>query len=152
MISKTCSYAIRAALYLASQPADKFVPIREISEKLGISFHFLTKILQVLTARNILLSFRGPNGGITLARPKSAISLAEIVLAIDGPAIFEECVLGLEKCDDNNPCPVHDHWKEQREECREFFDTTTLEKLIAETEARGLRLSNILVTDNPSKS
>ena len=83
ILSKTCDYAMRAAFYIADQQDRNFVPIREVSEKLEISFHFLTKILQILTQKKIMTSFKGPNGGVTLARPADSILLTEIVKAID---------------------------------------------------------------------
>jgi len=128
-LSKTCSYAIRAAIYLAEFPGQKYVPIKEISGKLGISFHFLTKILQMLTARNLLVSFRGPNGGIALAKPATDISILEIIEAVDGSTLFEACLLGLKSCDDKNPCWMHEQWSGERERLRELFKTTSIQKI-----------------------
>ncbi len=143
LISKTCSYAIRATLYLAVQPPGKYIPIREISDKLGISFHFLTKILQTLTARNILLSYRGPNGGITLARHASQIHLSEIIEAVDGESIFKVCVIGLEGCSDESPCPLHVQWAVEREKLRNLFKSMTLQKLVDGTDSDKIRLTDI---------
>ncbi|NIV03877.1 MAG: Rrf2 family transcriptional regulator, partial [Calditrichae bacterium] len=95
MFSQACNYGIRAALYVASLEEQKFVPIRDIAEKLDISFHFLTKILQKLTLKNIMVSYRGPNGGISLAKPAEQITLLNVIEAIDGPDLFTECILGL---------------------------------------------------------
>jgi Rrf2 family protein len=150
LLSKTCSYAIRAALYIAVHRDRQFIPIRDISEQLGVSFHFLTKILQILTGRNILVSFRGPNGGIALARPAKDIMLAELVEAVDGLGIFNNCVLGLGLCDNNNPCPVHEHWTEVRKNCHQFFRTTSLQFLVDEIESKGLRLSEMF-SNNPQR-
>ncbi|HQG45016.1 MAG TPA: Rrf2 family transcriptional regulator [bacterium] len=105
ILSRSCDHAIRASLYIALQADRAFVPIREIASALEISFHFLTKILQLLTQARIMASFKGPNGGVTLARPAAAISLKEIVLAIDGNRIFNGCMIGLDHCDDDHPCP-----------------------------------------------
>ncbi len=110
VLSKTCDYALRAVFFISSQPDSKFVPIREISEKLNISFHFLTKILQILNQKKITISFKGPNGGIALARSAELIYLNEIVEAVDGKKIYEECLLGLDSCGDQNPCPLHNEW------------------------------------------
>src|SRR5690625_822907 len=64
LLSKACVYGLRAALFLAVNETDKYTPIRPMSEKLEISFHFLTKIMQQMTAKGILESYKGPNGGI----------------------------------------------------------------------------------------
>ena len=84
MFSKACVYGLRAALYVATLDKQAFVPIKTISDHLDISFHFLTKILQTLTQHHIMLSYRGPNGGIALARPAEQINAIQIVEAIDG--------------------------------------------------------------------
>lgn len=119
LLSTGCVYGLRAALYVVGFGADrKFVPIREIAEELKLSFHFLTKILQKLTEAGMLESYRGPNGGIALARAASAISLLDIVKAIDGEGDFTSCVLGLAACSDKHPCPLHQTWGRQREELR----------------------------------
>ena len=63
LLTKSCVYGLRATLYVASFCGERhFVPIREISEKLGLSFHFLTKILQKLTEAGLMESYRGPSG------------------------------------------------------------------------------------------
>jgi Rrf2 family iron-sulfur cluster assembly transcriptional regulator len=129
LISKTCSYAIRATIYLAEFSGRKYVPIKDISAQLGISFHFLTKILQTLTARNLLVSFRGPNGGIALAKSAADISILEIIEAIDGAVLFDACLLGLETCDEKNPCRMHEYWDKERERLRELFRSTSLKKI-----------------------
>ena len=76
-------YGIRAALFVALLQSNRqYVPIREISERLNISFHFLTKILQELKRHGIMTSYRGPNGGVSLARPASEITLMDMINAI----------------------------------------------------------------------
>ena len=126
LLSKSCEYGIRASLFLASMKRDGFVSIRTISEELGISFHFLTKIFQKLTQIGLMSSFRGPNGGIALERDAKDIKILEIILAIDGPMLFEECVLGLKDCGDEYPCPMHYKWAEERSRLIEMFKCMSL--------------------------
>ena len=142
ILSKTCDYAVRAALYISTQQERTYVPIREMSEKLEISFHFLTKILQTLTQNNIMISFKGPNGGLALARAADSIKIIEIIEAIDGSKLFQECLLGLNKCDDHNPCPLHNHWAEIREQIRVLFAETSLASLADKVNKGGFRLTN----------
>ncbi len=132
VLSKSCVYGLRATLYVAGFGADrKFVPIREISTELGLSFHFLTKILQQLTEAGLLESYRGPNGGIALARDAGKISLLDIVKAIDGDALFESCILGLARCSGAHPCPLHETWGKQRDELAAALKRTSLGSLSA---------------------
>ena len=108
------------------------MPIREISDGLGISHHFLTKVLQGLTRRGIMRSSRGPHGGIALALPAEQLTLKQLVVAIDGPELFERCMLGLPGCGSETPCPFHHQWGE----ARGCIDSVLGEMTVSELAAR----------------
>jgi Rrf2 family transcriptional regulator, iron-sulfur cluster assembly transcription factor len=141
LLSKSCVYGLRAALYLASKGEGEFTPIKRMSEKLDLSFHFLTKILQQLTADGLLESFKGPKGGVKLARSADKITLIDIVLAIDGPDMLTQCALGLPGCGLKNPCPLHDQWAETRDKIRDMLQQTTLTDLADKGKRENLRLT-----------
>lgn len=141
LLSKSCVYGLRATLYLATKEEGEFTPIKKMSEKLEISFHFLTKILQQLTADGMLESFKGPNGGVRLTKPGSKIKLIDVVLAIDGPKLLTECALGLPGCGLKNPCPLHDKWAETRDSIRDMLQNTSLTTLVEKGERENLRLT-----------
>ncbi|HKL88947.1 MAG TPA: Rrf2 family transcriptional regulator [Salinibacter sp.] len=129
MLSKSCEYGLRASLYLASLEQEGYVSIGTISEELDISFPFLTKIFQKLNDAGLLDSRRGPNGGVALTLPAEEITLYEIVVAIDGDDLFEECVLGLPGCGEAEPCPLHEQWADERDRVENMFQNTTLAEL-----------------------
>lgn len=129
IFSNKCEYGLRAAVYIAALKKDQFVSIRSVAEALDISFYFLTKVLQTLTQANIMNSYRGPNGGISLSRPASDIRLSEIVIALEGRKSLEGCVLGLPECGGENPCPLHNRWMDIREEINRMLGSTTLQEL-----------------------
>lgn len=141
LLSKSCVYGLRATLYLASKEKDEFIPIKRMSEKLEISFHFLTKILQQLTADGLLESFKGPNGGVRLTRSPQKIALIDVVLAIDGPKLLTECALGLPGCGLKNPCPLHDKWAVTRDSIRDMLANTSLTDLAEKGKNENLRLT-----------
>lgn len=141
VLSKASEYGIRAILHLTTQQVDGYLSIRTIADELDLSFHFLTKIFQKLTQAGLLESLRGPNGGIALARPAVQISLREVYVAIDGPALFEECVLGLPGCGEAKPCPLHDRWAAERARLDHLFTTTSLAELADDYEQFEQRLS-----------
>ena len=147
LLSKSCEYGIRAALYLASQLQKEFIPIHVIGEVLGVSPHFLTKILQHLTQAGIMQSLRGPRGGVALACSPSELRLHEIVIAIDGPGLFTECVLGMPDCGEGQPCPLHERWSQAREQVFAMFSELTLEEL-----GRRIVEENLRITDVTSSS
>lgn len=140
LLSKACEYGLRASLYLASLDEAGYVSIRAISDELDISFPFLTKIFQQLNEAGLLKSHRGPSGGVAFTRPTSAITLYEIVVAIDGEDLFEECVLGLPGCGDDTPCPIHDHWAEQRARLETMFRQNTLADMAGKIQEFDVRL------------
>lgn len=144
LLSKACIYGIRASLYMAvvHDRNGEYVPIREISDKLDISFHFLTKILQQITLADLMHSYKGPKGGIALSKSPEDIKLIEIIHAIDGEGLFRECVLGLPGCGLKNPCPMHDKWAIAREAMKEVFERTSLREMAEKSKNMNLRLAD----------
>lgn len=140
LLSKACIYGIRAAIYLAVQKDRRFVPIKEISESMGISFHFLTKILQGLSLAGIIESEKGPKGGVSLKEPKNRITVLKIIDAIDGNEVFENCILNLPGCTDENPCSLHKIWKTAKQELKVRLHNSSLLDLANDIETGDIRL------------
>lgn len=132
---------MRALLYIAGKKdVQEYVSIREMSEHLDISFHFLTKILQNLTQAEMLVSYRGPNGGVAFKTPPEKILLSEVVRTLEGDDFFDKCLLGLPGCGEKVPCPMHQFWKEIRGALQHEFETTSLAEMGQSAQARSLRL------------
>jgi len=125
---------------VAKRGGQEYVSIREMSERLDISFHFLTKILQMLTQANLLISYRGPNGGVAFKKPPEEIRLSEVVLILEGDDYFDKCLLGLPGCGDRQPCPMHQFWKEIKGSLKKEFDHTSLAEMGQIAVSRHLRL------------
>ncbi len=142
ILSKSCIYGIQATIHVASESDAGYVPINRISDQLNISFHFLTKVLQQFTQAGLLVSYRGPKGGVALAKPPSEISLYDLVEAIDGTDVFTECMLGLPGCGHAEPCPAHDHWVTVRQQFTDIAKGLTLEHLAARANEMNVRLSD----------
>lgn len=132
LISRSCSYALRAVLYVAAYGHDRWILIREVSDQLGISFSFLGKIVQQLSRAGILVSHKGPGGGIALAKPARDIALLDIVRAIDGANALKGCLLGLPECSDDAPCPLHEHWKGIRENILHLLEHKSVAELLSQ--------------------
>lgn len=142
LFSRGCAYAIRAVLLVSlksKRERRKFIPIRELADELNLSFHFLTKILQSLTEAQVLESFRGPRGGVGLARPAEQLTILDIIAAVDGLSIFTECALGLDGCGEQAPCPLHKSWSKGRQALRSMLEKTTLASLTKEIAGNNLR-------------
>lgn len=134
MFSKSCEYGIRASIYVAKNSLkNRKVSLKEVAKHTDSPPAFMAKVLQKLTRNEILCSQKGPNGGFfVLLENLHNISLLSIVLTMDGEGIFEDCTLGLRKCDVNKPCPMHAKFITIREEMRETLETTSLKSLAEE--------------------
>jgi len=87
-LSKSCLYGILATSYLsANSGAEKKVTVSKIAEDLGISFHYLAKVVQILSFNGILKTKRGANGGIELARDSNQITVSQIIDSLDNPKL-----------------------------------------------------------------
>ena len=142
LLSKSCVYGLRASLFLAANKTGEYISIKEMGSKLGISFHFLTKILQQLTANGLLESYKGPKGGVRLAKSPKEIKFLDVVVAIDGDGLLKECVLGLPGCGVKEPCPLHHDWAKTRSNIKEMFGNTTLSYLAEEGKNKQLRITD----------
>lgn len=102
--------AIRATVFLAQQTPGKLSPVREIAARAGVSQAYLAKILQKLSSAGLVRSFRGPGKGMELGRTASTITLASLILVMEGSKEADECVLGLGTCSEATTCVLHDQW------------------------------------------
>ncbi|MBM4166254.1 MAG: Rrf2 family transcriptional regulator [Ignavibacteria bacterium] len=129
IFSKSCEYAIQSVLYLTRQKSNSPVHLRDISSSLNIPHHFLSKVMQTLGRDGIIHSQKGLSGGFELGRKPSHIYLMDIVHAIDGKGILDECVAGFPNCGDEHPCALHPMWKEAKHVLLEMLKTKTIEDL-----------------------
>ena len=132
LLSQASKYGIRAAVFLAGHQGEEPVLGRDIARALEVPAPFLAKILQDLSRRGLLLSFKGRGGGFLLARPAASILLNEIVEALEGPHFGSGCLLGLPACSEEDPCPLHDDWSGIRDEILQLLSSRTLEQALVD--------------------
>lgn len=84
-VSAKADYAVRAAVELATTEGGGPLKADRIAEAQEIPIKFLETILLELKHAGVLRSQRGPDGGYTLARPATTISVADVIRAVDGP-------------------------------------------------------------------
>ncbi|MCB2065566.1 MAG: SUF system Fe-S cluster assembly regulator [Erythrobacter sp.] len=83
----------------------------ELAAETGLPAPTVQKVVSKLTAAGLLRSARGTGGGLQLARPAAAISLADIVEAVEGPIALTSCVdEGRHDCALEGACSVQPHW------------------------------------------
>lgn len=140
LLSKSSIYGIRSVLLLALENNRQFISTRELSERLGISFHYLTKILQTLNHAKILESTKGPKGGISFRIPPEKITVYDIIYAIDSDDLFNECVLGLPGCSDLNPCSLHEKWAATKTALQNDLKEDTIKDMAIKIREKKIRL------------
>ena len=136
IFSNPTEYAIRGLSELAIRGEDKPVMLDELVTGTDLPRDFLAKVFQKLVRGGVLKSAKGRGGGFRLARPAHEITLIHIVEAIDGPQTLDQCAVGLERCNDQMPCPQHDLYKPIRQRLKDYLTTTTLADLAASLKAK----------------
>ncbi|HTN06552.1 Rrf2 family transcriptional regulator [Agriterribacter sp.] len=128
MFSKACKYGIKAIIYIATQSLEgKRVKINDVVDNCGSPEAFTGKILGSLVKYDIVHSHTGPNGGFQIESKKlKRIKVSDIVLAIDGASVYNECSLGFGICSNDRPCPMHTSFVKIKNELRRTLETTTI--------------------------
>ncbi|MBW8784281.1 MAG: SUF system Fe-S cluster assembly regulator [Novosphingobium sp.] len=110
-LSSMADYAVVTMTAAARHCGGARVSATAIAEETGLPAPTVQKLVSRLSAAGLLRAVRGAGGGFKLARPAAAISLADIIEAVEGPIALTACVkhgrhdCGLESC-----CAVRPHW------------------------------------------
>ena len=107
-LSKKSDYALMAMKHLAVRPGAASASAREIAEQYDIPIELMAKVLQQLARRGLLTSHQGTRGGYQLSKPTTAISVADIIQAIDGPLTVTACSTEDEQCEQFTKCNIRD--------------------------------------------
>ena len=111
LYSATIEYALRALAHIATLEAGERILARDLASATDVPRQFLGKILHRLAKVGLLDSAKGRGGGFRFQRPAEEIIVSDVVDALEGGDITKQCVLGLDECHDEQPCPMHDQWK-----------------------------------------
>lgn len=108
MISNSSKYALKAVLYLALHSSkENKIMVKDIAEPINVPQAYIAKLLQELAKRKLISSTRGPKGGFYLSESDKNGNVLNIVSAIDSEKKLNACILSLEHCNENKPCPLH---------------------------------------------
>lgn len=129
-VTKESEYALQGLTVLTNIFFGQVTPLSRIAEEQGLPPSFLAKIFQKLARHGILSAARGPGSGYSLARPAESITLKEILESVEGPELFEHCMLWSGHSEDN-PCPLHEHLKTVLPTLIACLDATTLAEYAA---------------------
>lgn len=139
MLTNSSKYALKAVLFLTMYSDENHkLQVKDICEKIDIPKAYSGKLLQTLAKRNIISSSRGPKGGFYIDEGNRKQSIMSVIDTIDGRKKMESCIIGLENCNDENPCPLHNLFASSRSKMIEIFEETTLDDLAGSLNTKKL--------------
>jgi Rrf2 family iron-sulfur cluster assembly transcriptional regulator len=128
-------FAVTAMIDLALREHAGPVSLAGISGRQGISLAYLEQLFSKLRRQHLVESVRGPGGGYLLAREMAAVSVADIVVAVDEPLDATQCG-GKENCMDDHRCLTHDLWTKLNRHMVDYLGSVTLHDLVVEQRER----------------
>ncbi len=135
-VTKLTDYASVVLSVLAARP-DDVLSAAGLAEQAGLEVPTVAKVLKPLAQAGLVDAFRGVNGGYRLARDATAISLIEIVEAIEGPLGMTECSVHAGQCGIEHSCGVRANWRRINDVVADALRGVTLAEMLAPVPARA---------------
>jgi len=132
VVSRGADYAIRAMLDLASQPVDQRTVTGQIADRQEIPVAFLSKVVAQLTQSGLLRTYRGAAGGVFLGRPADDINLRQVLEAVQGPIVLNQCTGPYDGCPKAATCPACRVFLEAQKSLQEMLERASLAELAVE--------------------
>lgn len=129
-ITRQADYALRAILFLAKLEPNERVSTSRIAEVQHIPSSFLAKIISQLSIAGLISTVRGARGGVSLAKPSNKISMLDVVEAIDGPILLNDCTDPSYGCIFGDDCPIHPIWCQTKLDLVKKLKAATFDQLI----------------------
>jgi Rrf2 family iron-sulfur cluster assembly transcriptional regulator len=134
-ISRRADYAVRIMLELGLHDSEQLLSAVELTEYAEVSKAFLHKIVADLAKAGLVVTYKGPAGGIALAQPPAEISMLNVLAAVDGPVCLNTCLLRPSECPRDTLCPAHLFWGRLQSIVMSELAKATLDKLVAQARA-----------------
>ena len=128
MLSQTAEYALRTVVWLASHP-DTSLTNHKIAVGTQVPAGYLAKVMQALRRADLVRSHRGLYGGFTLARTPEAISMLEVIRAVEPIPRIAACPLALHE-HAGELCPLHKRIDAAAALIEDAFASTTVAELL----------------------
>lgn len=128
-ISTKGRYSLNVMIDLAlNQEEGKYISLKDISERQGISIKYLEKLVSVLNKAGYIQSSRGNNGGYKLAKEPKEYKVGEILRIAEGSLKPLDCID--QECGRRGKCRTYTFWQGLDKVIEEYVDSKTLEDLI----------------------
>ena len=130
IVSTKGRYALRVMIDLAEHQSDKYMPLKEIAARQGISEKYLENILKSLVQNGLLQGLRGKGGGYRLTRPVDQYRISDILLLTEGNLAPVACLEpGAAACERLPECRTYEMWRGLNDVIRDYLDKITLADL-----------------------
>jgi FeS assembly SUF system regulator len=129
-ITRETDYGIMLMTTLVQQKGAQAASATALAKLCRLPVPMVSKILKALAQADLLISQRGAHGGYTLARPAGAISVAEIIEALEGPIALTECSVDEpHACAYQSHCMVSEHWHHINHAIRTALQNISLQQM-----------------------
>ncbi len=123
-------YGARLMMDLALHYGNGPIALKDIAERQEISEKYLWQLIVPLKIAGLINSTRGPQGGYTLSKSPSEITLKDIITVLDGPLCIVDCVDNPKICKRSESCVTRNIWEEVSNKISEILGSITLEDMI----------------------
>lgn len=129
-LNQRADYGLAAVLYLAQKKGDCRYSLAEICQATEIPEEFLRKIFQALTKADVIKSFKGKGGGVSLARSPENITVFQVIESLEEKGLVR-CMRG-EYCPRSDECVASDFWNKVQKKLFEILKRTSIKDLLEE--------------------
>ncbi|MGC2200176.1 MAG: SUF system Fe-S cluster assembly regulator [Stellaceae bacterium] len=129
ILSKLADYGVIVATHLAAYP-DRQVTAATVANETRLPQATAAKVLKALAHAGLVTATRGATGGYRLARSAAAISVAEVVAAIDGDIGLTQCSVHVGECARTTYCPTRPHWAAINRAVGEALSAVSLDAML----------------------
>jgi FeS assembly SUF system regulator len=146
-LSKLTDYAVVVLIRLASRGyfEGQLQTSSSIAAATGVPEPTVAKVLKALAAAGLVTSTRGAHGGYRISKPLTAISVADVIVAIDGPIALTACVDGSPaSCDVSNVCAVRGRWDLVNDAIYQALSAITLSEMREASVPQMFRFNHVL--------
>lgn len=144
-LSRAAEYAIRGILHLSIHyKENRVIDIEKIAKAQNIPPAYLAKLLQSLSKKGFVKSFKGQKGGFLLTKPPKEISLLDVIEAMEGPFYLNYCLIYEGYCERDKVCSVHDAWTEAQRILLEYLKGCDFEQLAIAAEEKQRIISAVI--------
>ena len=131
MVSTRGRYALRVLIDLAERGTGEFVPLKDITEKEGISKKYLESIMTLLSKNNMVEGVHGKGGGYRLNRPAKDYTVGMILRLTEGDLSPVACLApGAEVCPRAEICKTLPMWRGLKKVVNDYLESVTIEELL----------------------